>query len=762
MPDRIEKPAGFRFVNLDQDAVPASGPAPDPARPKVGKVGAITPLMPPDLHARRFPWKVRPIRKGRPVMSDVVRYETEGEIAVITVNSPPVNALSHAVRAGIADGVANAVADDAVKAVALVCDGRTFIAGADITEFGKPPKDPGLREVHEDMENCPKPLVAGIHGTALGGGLETALACHYRVAVPTARVGLPEVKLGILPGAGGTQRLPRLTGVEKAIEMICTGDMIGAAEAAEMGVVDAVVEGDLRAATIAYARQVLAGNAELEKVRDRNDLVTGVDPAVFDKARAFWAKKKRGFIAPQNCIGAVQASCELPFDEGMARERELFLELVTSDQSAAQRHFFFAERAANKIPDVPKETPLRPIKSAAILGAGTMGGGIAMNLANAGVPTIIVEQKADALERGLGVIRKNYEASARKGRISDADVEKRMACLTGSLDFNDLADADIVIEAVFENMALKKEIFAKLDAVCKPGAILATNTSTLDVDEIAAATKRPEDVIGLHFFSPANVMKLLEEVRGEKTSPEVIATCMKLAKTIGKVPVMARVCDGFIGNRMLHSYFHQAFALLYEGCQPQEVDGAIYAHGLAMGPFAMSDLAGLDVSWRIRQEKGETNPIADRLCELGRFGQKTQAGYYRYEDGSRAPIPDEVTSKIVEEEGLRLHNQRRTIGADEIVERCMLALVNEGAKILEEGIAMRASDIDVTYVYGYGYPVYRGGPMFWADQMGLPKVLEKIKAFHAAGYGDEVWTPAGLIEKLVAEGKSFGDFDKGA
>ncbi|MEM1297995.1 MAG: 3-hydroxyacyl-CoA dehydrogenase NAD-binding domain-containing protein [Pseudomonadota bacterium] len=695
-------------------------------------------------------------------MSEVVRYETENEIAVITVASPPVNALSQAVRAGIADGVAKAVADDAVRAIALVCDGRTFIAGADISEFGKPPKEPNLRAVHEDMENCPKPMVAGIHGTALGGGLETALACHYRVMVTSARVGLPEVKLGILPGAGGTQRLPRLVGIEKAIEMICTGDMISAGEAVEMGVVDEVVEDDLRAKTIDYARKVLSGNAELVKVRDRDDKVTGVDAAVFDKARAFWAKKKRGFMAPQNCIGAIEATTQMDFDAGMKRERELFTELMESDQSAAQRHFFFAERAANKIPDVPKDTPLRPIKTAAVLGAGTMGGGIAMNFANAGIPVTLVEQNQEALDKGLGIIRRNYENTAKKGRMTADQVEARMGLLSGSLDFNAaVADVDIVIEAVFENMDLKREIFAKLDAACKPSAILATNTSTLDIDEIASVTKRPEDVIGLHFFSPANVMKLLEEVRGEKTSAEVIATCMKLAKTIGKVPVMARVCHGFIGNRMLHAYFNQAFALLYEGCQPEDVDGALYAHGLAMGPFAMSDLAGLDVSWRVRQERGETNAIADRLCELGRFGQKTKAGYYRYEDGSRTPIPDEVTKKIVEEEGLRAHNARRDIGADEIVERCMLALVNEGAKILEEGIAMRASDIDVTYVYGYGYPVHRGGPMFWADLMGLPTVLEKIRGFHAAGYGD-VWVPAPLIERLVAEGKSFQAHDKGA
>ncbi|MEM7058925.1 MAG: 3-hydroxyacyl-CoA dehydrogenase NAD-binding domain-containing protein [Pseudomonadota bacterium] len=695
-------------------------------------------------------------------MSDAVRYETDGEIAILTVNNPPVNALSQAVRAGITDGVKRASEDDAIKGIVLLCDERTFIAGADITEFGKPPLDPHLRVQNSVQEDAPKPMVAGIHGTALGGGLETALSCHYRVAVPSAKVGLPEVKLGLIPGAGGTQRLPRLTGVEKAIEMVCSGDMVPAAQALDLGIVDHVVEGDLREGTLAFTRDILKGNAELVRVRDRDDLVTGTDPAVFEEARKTWARKKRGFEAPQACIDAIEAACIGDFDSGMAKERELFTGLMSGTQSAAQRHFFFAERQANKVPDVPKDVPQRPIEKAAILGAGTMGGGIAMNFANAGIPTVIVEQNQDALDRGLSIIRRNYENTAKKGRITTEQVEQRMACLSGSLDFDQaVSDVDIVIEAVFENMDLKKEIFRKLDAACKNLCILATNTSTLNIDEIAAATKRPQDVIGLHFFSPANVMRLLEEVRGKETAPDVIATCMALAKRIGKVPALVGVCHGFVGNRMLHSYFNQAFAMLYEGCQPEDVDGALYDHGLAMGPFAMSDLAGLDVSWRIRQETGQKSPIADRLCELGRFGQKTQAGYYRYEDGSRKPIPDEVTRQIVEEEGLRKHNHRRSISRDEIVERCMLALVNEGARILEEGIAMRASDIDVIYVYGYAYPVYRGGPMFWADTLGLPKVLEKIKAFHAAGYGDDVWKPAALIERLVAEGKSFQEYDRG-
>jgi 3-hydroxyacyl-CoA dehydrogenase len=694
-------------------------------------------------------------------MSELVRYALEGNIAVLTVDNPPVNALGIAVRQGLKEGIERAISDPGAEAIALICDGRTFFAGADISEFGKPPVSPILREVHEIMEDCPKPIVAGIHGTALGGGLETALACHYRIAVPSAKLGLPEVNLGILPGAGGTQRLPRLIGVEKAIQMICNGEPVGAREAHEMGIIDAIVEGGLRETTIGFAADVVARDRPLVKVRDRDRLITEAArrPESFHTARQHYAKIKRNLLAPQHCISAIQAATEMNFEGGMRRERELFTELLNSDQSKALRHFFFAERQANKIPDVPRDTPRREINSAAVIGAGTMGGGIAMNFANAGIPTVIVETSQEALDRGMATIQRNYNNSARKGRISDADAAARMALLTPSLDLANVAAADIVIEAVFENMEIKKELFARLDAVAKPGAILATNTSTLDVDAIAATTARPEDVIGLHFFSPANVMRLLEEVRGEKTSKEVIATSMDLAKRIGKVPVLAGVCHGFIGNRMLHAYFNQAYALLYEGCQPQQVDKAIYDFGFAMGPFAMADLAGLDVSWRIRQETGQTQPIADRLCEMGRYGQKTEAGFYRYSEYSRTPIPDPEVAALVEEEGLKLHGSRRVIGTGEIVDRCMLALVNEGAKILEEGIALRASDIDVTYVYGYSFPVYRGGPMFWADQRGLAEVLETIKGFHEAGYGD-VWQPAPLIERLVAEGQSFAEFDK--
>ncbi len=694
-------------------------------------------------------------------MNDLVRYALEGDAAVLTVDNPPVNALGHGVRTGLLEGIERAIADDDVAAIVIICEGRTFFAGADISEFGKPPVSPTLREIHEVMDDSPKPIVAGIHGTALGGGLETALACHYRLAVPSAKLGLPEVKLGILPGAGGTQRLPRLIGVERAIEMICTGTPIGARQANEMGVVDCIVEDDLLAATLDFAADVVDAERPLGRVRDRDRLIAEAArrPESFHAARKHYAKIKRNLIAPQHCISAIQAATEMSFEGGMRRERELFTELLNSDQSKAQRHFFFAERNASKIPDVPRDTPRREINTAAVIGAGTMGAGIAMNFANAGIPTVIVENSQEALDYGMATIRRNYENSAAKRRISAADVDARMALLTPSLDLADISGADIIIEAVFENMDVKKELFAKLDTIAKPGAILATNTSTLDVDRIAAVTARAEDVIGLHFFSPANVMRLLEEVRGEKTSIEVIATCMNLAKRISKVPVMARVCHGFIGNRMLHAYFDQAYALLYEGCQPRHVDKAIYDFGLKMGPFAMADLAGLDVSWRIRQETGQTQPIADRLCQMGRFGQKTEAGFYRYSPYSRDPMPDAEVAAIVEEEGLKRHGERRRIDPDEIVNRCMLALVNEGAKILEEGIALRASDIDVAYVYGYSFPIYRGGPMFWADQMGLGEVLEAIKGFHAAGHGD-VWQPAPLIERLAAEDQGFADFDK--
>lgn len=690
-------------------------------------------------------------------ITDFVSFDVNGNVGVITVDNPPVNALSVGVRAGIKGGIEAAEADGAVQAVVLACAGRTFIAGADITEFGKPPQDPGLNEVIAAIESCPKPVVAAIHGTALGGGLETALGCHYRVAIQSAKLGLPEVKLGILPGAGGTQRLPRVVGVQKALEMITSGTPISAVQALEAGLVDEIVEGDLTEGAIAFARRVVEENKPLVKIRDRDDALQAArdNPNLFDDFRKSIARKARGFEAPENCIKAVEASVELPFDKGLQRERELFIELMQGEQAKAQQYFFFAEREAAKIPDVPKDTPNIDIKTAGVVGAGTMGGGISMNFLKAGIPVTIVEANQEALDRGIATIKKNYAATVSKGRMTQDDMDRCMSLLTGSTDMQDLKDADIVIEAVFEEMGLKKEVFGKLDSICKPGAILATNTSTLDVNEIAAATSRPESVIGLHFFSPANVMKLLEEVRGEKSSKPVIATCMSLAKRIGKVPALVGVCDGFVGNRMLHKRGVQAQQLLLEGALPQQVDKVLFDFGFPMGPFAMGDLAGLDVGWRIRQGRGVTDPVADPLCEAGRFGQKTGAGYYLYEEGSRFPKPDPEVEKIIVQASKAAGIERRAISDEEILKRCIYSMINEAAKILEEGIAIRPSDIDVVWVYGYGWPVYRGGPVRYADHIGLANVHKDLLEFEKQ-HGD-FWKPAALIEKLVAEGKGFKD-----
>src|SRR5881296_4305110 len=673
-----------------------------------------------------------------------VDLDRRGRIAVLTINNPPVNALSQHVRQGLRDGVTQAIADATVGAIVITCAGRTFIAGADITEFGKPPREPGLHEVLDLIESSLKPVVAAVHGTALGGGLEVTLACHYRVGVRTARFGLPEVKLGLLPGAGGTQRLPRVVGVDKALQMIVSGDPIGADAALNHGLIDAIVDGDLTAAGVAFAEKVLSERRPLKKIRDLEDALAAArgKPEVFADFRKSVARQTRGFRAPESCVKAVEAAVNLPFDAGLKRERELFLELMASPESKAQRYFFFAEREAAKIPDVPPDTPAKGIKTAAVVGAGTMGGGIAMTFANVGIPVTVVEISREPLERGLAVVRKNYEATASKGRLTAADVDKRMGLIQGTTNFGAIADADIVIEAVFEEMAVKKDVFAKLDKICKADAVLATNTSTLDVNEIAGATARPESVIGMHFFSPANVMKkcmpmtrsdthffspanvmkLLEVVRGAKTSKPVIATAMSVGRRIGKIPVLVGVCYGFVGNRMLHQRGKQAERLILEGALPQQVDKVLYDFGFPMGPFAMGDLAGLDVGWRIRKGRGERALIADRLCELGRFGQKTGAGYYRYEGGDRTPIPDPDVEKIILEVSREQSVQRRPISDQEILERLLYPMVNEGAKILEEKLAIRASDIDVIWVYGYGWPVYRGGPMFWADQVGLKAI----------------------------------------
>jgi 3-hydroxyacyl-CoA dehydrogenase len=693
--------------------------------------------------------------------AQIVTSDRAGAVAVLTINNPPVNALSHAERLGIQQGVSAAIGDPQVKAIVLICAGRTFVAGADITEFGKPMKEPGLAAVIETIENSPKPVIAAMHGTALGGGLELALACHFRVGTADAKFGLPEVKLGILPGAGGTQRLPRLVGLPLALEMITGGDPIGARQARENGLIDEIASGDLRAGAIAFAERALRDRLALRRVRDLQDKLKVPEPDFFKTAKSALAKRRRGLEAPQACVDAVEAAVALPFDQGLKRERELFAKLLSGEQSRAQRYFFFAEREAAKIPDVPAGTAAKTIRKAAVIGAGTMGGGIAMNFANVGIPVTLIEAEQKALDRGLGVVRKNYEISASRGGMPGEDVDRRMALIKGSLSYDDVADADIVIEAIFENMALKKEIFTKLDRIAKADAILATNTSTLDVNEIASATKRPESVIGLHFFSPANVMRLLEIVRGAKTSKPVIASSMALAKTIRKVPALVGVCYGFVGNRMLHQRGREAERLLIEGALPHQVDKVLTDFGFPMGPFAMGDLAGLDVGWRVRQERGTKSPIADALYEAGRLGQKTNAGYYHYEPGSRAPIPDPAVEQIILEVSKKLGVERRAIPESEILERLVYPMINEGAKILEEGIALRPSDIDVIWIYGYGWPIYRGGPMFYADQVGLKKIQERLQDM-AQRFNEPSLKPAKLLATLAAEGRGFADWKQPA
>lgn len=696
-------------------------------------------------------------------MSDAVDFTKQGAIGVITVNSPPVNALSAAVRDGLGEAFEKGQADPEVKAMVLLGGGRTFIAGADIREFGQPPKGKPFHEVLAAMENSSKLIVAAIHGTALGGGLETTLCCHYRFAVPAALVGLPEVKLGLLPGAGGTQRLPRLVGVEKALDLITSGAFVPAAQAKELGIVDEIGD-DLLAGAVAYAEKLVAEDAPLRKIRD---IPCTAEAGLFDAYRRANARKFRGFLAPWKCIDCVEAAATLPFDEGVARERELFMDCMASPESAALRHVFFAEREGAKIPDVPKDTPMKDIKKVAMIGAGTMGGGIAMNFVNAGIEVTMLEVARENLDKGMAIIERNYRNTVNKGRLSQDKMDQRMALFSATTDFADIADADLVIEAVFEKMELKKEIFAKLDAVMKPGAVLASNTSTLSIDEIASATKRPESVIGMHFFSPANVMRLLEVVRGAKSSPETIATAMGIGRKVGKISVLVGNCFGFVGNRMLHGYTGEGTFLLEQGALPQQVDKAIFDFGLPMGPFAMGDMAGLDVGWLVRKGRAATRPsneeyggtIPDRICELGRFGQKTAGGYYDYKEGDRTPIPNPEVQEIIEQVSKEKNITRHDFAEDEIVKRCLYPLINIGAQILDEGMAMRPSDIDIIYINGYGFPAYRGGPMHWADSIGLENVLADLKRFHAE-FGER-WRPAPLLEKLVAEGKSFADLQAG-
>ena len=678
-------------------------------------------------------------------MSAVVDLSVDGDLGILTVNSPPVNALSADVRDGLTAGIAAAAADPAIKAVVLICGGRTFIAGADISEFGKPPRGASLHQLQRDMENCPKPIVAAIHGTALGGGLEVALTCHYRVAVPSAKLGLPEVKLGLLPGAGGTQRLPRLVGPEQALKMVTSGTPISAKAALAAGLIDDLAPEDALLETAkAFARRP---GLALVKVRDRQDKVEAARanaPQMFAEFRKANARQFRGFEAPEANIKCIEAAVNLPFEEGLKAERDLFMPLMTGLQSKAQRYVFFAERQANKIEGLPADAPVLPMQSVGIIGAGTMGGGIAMNFLNAGVPVTMVEMKQDALDRGVATVRKNYENTAAKGRMTAEDVEKRMGLLTPTLAMEDLGQADLIIEAVYENMDIKKQVFGKLDAIAKRGAILASNTSYLNVDEIAASTSRPGSVVGLHFFSPANVMRLLEIVRGAKTDTAVLSTAMAAAKRIGKVAVVAGVCHGFIGNRMLGSRQQQAMALIVEGALPEQVDRVLYDFGFPMGPFQMSDLAGLDIGWSAETSKGAS--IRDRLCEAGLRGQKNGKGFYDY-DAQRNRVPSPVANDIILAYAAEKGINRREIGDQEILERCLYPIVNEGAKILEEKMAQRASDIDIVWINGYGWPVYRGGPMFWADSEGLPKVVERL-----THYGFEV---APLLSQLASVGKSF-------
>jgi 3-hydroxyacyl-CoA dehydrogenase len=689
------------------------------------------------------------------------RFEKRGNVGIIWINNPPVNAISVGVRAALIDGVAKLAQDPEIKIGVLACEGRTFMAGADITEFGKPPLSPGLHEAINAVESSVKPIVAAIHGTAFGGGLEVALGCQYRVAVAAAKIGLPEVKLGLLPGAGGTQRLPRLIGIEAALGIIVSGDPVPATQAAKAGVIDKIIEGDLLEGALDYARGLAARKAPLRKVRDLEVDAGKIPSGFFDEARKRIAKEKRNLFAPQRIVDALEAAATLPFDKGMARERELFLQCAQNSQSKALQHVFFAERKAANVPNLDKNVAKRDIKSVAIIGAGTMGGGIAMNFLNVGIPVTLLEMTQDALDRGVGVIRKNYENTAAKGKLTLGQVQQRMGLLKATLSYDDLRDADLVIEAVFETMAIKKDVFAKLDKAVKKGAILASNTSYLSIDEIADSTSRPSDVVGMHFFSPANVMRLLEIVRGAKTAQDVLVTVVDIAKRINKVGVVCGNRDGFIGNRMLGGYAYQASLMVLEGAMPEQVDAALRNFGMPMGVLQMSDLAGLDVGYKSRKDRdpasfdGRVTRSADLLVEMGRMGQKTQAGYYDYAPGDRTPRPSPVVAEIIEKVSMEYGIARRKFTDEELVERCFLALMNVGCDVLNEGVAYRASDIDIVYLYGYGFPAYRGGPMFWAEnEVGLKTALEKLKKYSAATGGK--WLKVSpLLEKLVAEGKGF-------
>ncbi|HIE87097.1 MAG: 3-hydroxyacyl-CoA dehydrogenase NAD-binding domain-containing protein [bacterium] len=699
-------------------------------------------------------------------MKGTVHYEARGNIALLSIDNPPVNPLSSGVRQGLFDGVSSALADDAIEAIVLTGMHRAFIAGADISEFGAAATEGvGLGEALDKMEGSTKPIIAAINGTAFGGGLEVALCCDYRIAAATAPVGLPEVKLGLLPGAGGTQRLPRLIGAEAAVQAIVSGNPIMAPDALTMGIVDRVASGDIVDDAIAYAQEIIGAGAATRKIRDLEDKVSADrgNTTLFEKFAANLDKTHRGQFAPAQILQCIEAAVNAEsFDEGMAVERARFAECMSDPQREALIHIFFAERAANKIPGLPKDVPLLDINKGSVIGAGTMGGGIAMCFANAGIPVRVHDNEPENLARGINVIESNYARTVSKGRLTQEEMDKRMSLIIPTENFDDLGDGDIVVEAVYENLDLKKQIFARLDKVMKQGALLATNTSGLDVDAIAGVTDRPEFVCGMHFFSPANVMRLLEVVRGKDSSPVVLGTAMALGKRLGKVSVMAGNCPGFIGNRMLGGYTRQAALMILEGATPAQVDKVIFDFGLAMGPFTMNDMVGLDLGWRARKMMGGSNEVTaripDELCELGRYGQKNGKGYYQYAEGDRTPRPDPEADAVIAKVSEDLGYTRRDFSDDEILKRCMYPLVNIGAKLLEEGHALRAGDIDTVYVNGYGFPTYVGGPMWFADTQGLDNVLADMERFFEET-GDEVWKPSDLLKKLVSEGKNFASLD---
>ncbi len=698
-------------------------------------------------------------------MNDIVTVEVTDDIALVIISNPPVNVINQKVRSGLMTAFQTVDQDNNIRAVVLKCAGRTFMAGADIKEFDEPIAEPGYHEVFRVIENCSKPVIAAMHGTALGAGLEAALACHYRCAVKNARMGLPEVSLGIIPGAGGSQRLPRLIGAKAALEFILGVVPVSATEAYQIGILDRVIEEDLMGGTLEYVGSLLADGVGPRKVSEMHVDKSGYGEEFLVDARKLSARRLRGQNAPNLVIEAINNAVNLPFEEGIRKEKIIGDKALVSKEAKALRDIFFSEREIGKIPGISSDTKRMQINNVAILGSGTMGGGIAMNFANAGIPAIILDVSDAVLQRGIAVVRENYENTVKRGRLSKSDMVDRMALISGTTDYNAIAESDLVIEAVFEDIDLKKKVFKKIDGICKPEAIIATNTSTLNIDQIAAVTKRPEKIIGLHFFSPANVMKLLEIVRAEKTSPEVLATAIDTAKRIKKIGVVAGVCFGFIGNRMMAEGFHrEADQMLLEGASPQQIDQVMYDFGFPMGPFAMHDMAGVDIMHSILKTTGkkENNRepyfnVLYQVGEVGRFGQKTGSGFYRYDEGSRRPLHDPVTDALILQEAERLGIKRTTIENTEIEQRCMYSLINEGAKILEEGIAYRPGDIDVIWSYGYGFPRFRGGPMYMADQIGLETIYEAVMSYQDK-FGD-YWTPAPLLEILARDRKTFADWN---